>query len=51
MRACTQVVEILCRDPPYKSLQLAKPWEGGALSYDAVVEKLRGLLPPTFEVR
>ena len=45
-----QVAAELSRDPPLCLLRPSTaPWQGGLLSLDPVVERLRGLLPPTFE--
>ncbi|KAG1667613.1 hypothetical protein FOA52_001667 [Chlamydomonas sp. UWO 241] len=44
-----EVVSILCRDAPIRSLSPCAPWEGGLLSFDGLVEQLRELLPPRFE--
>ncbi len=45
-----QVALELSRVPPINLLRLsAAPWQGGVLSLDGVVERLRDLLPPRFE--
>ncbi|GAX86333.1 hypothetical protein CEUSTIGMA_g13745.t1, partial [Chlamydomonas eustigma] len=44
------VASELSRDAPIKLLNPSHaPWKGGLLSLDPVVERLRGLLPATFE--
>eukprot|EP00892_Ulva_mutabilis_P011932 jgi/Ulvmu1/9110/UM005_0205.1 len=45
-----QVALELSRLPPVEYLQLsAKPWDGGVLNMDKVIQRYRELLPPTFE--
>ena len=51
----SQVAHELSRDAPCKMLRLADAlsfsggWRGGLVALDGVIERLRGLLPPTFE--
>lgn len=45
-----EVAAQLSRDPPIMMLRPSlTPWRGGVLSLDAVVARLRDLLPPRFE--
>ena len=45
----SDILKETCRDPPWKLLRPSwKFWEG-LFSLEAVVERLRELLPPTFE--
>ena len=45
-----QVAAELSRDPPIQLLNASRaPWQGGLLSLDPVIERLRDLLPPNFE--
>jgi predicted acylesterase/phospholipase RssA len=45
-----RVAQELSAVPPIQLLRPCwEPWRGGVLSMDAVVERLRDLLPPTFE--
>mmetsp|Transcript_27525 Transcript_27525/g.70753 ORF Transcript_27525/g.70753 Transcript_27525/m.70753 type:complete len:328 (-) Transcript_27525:98-1081(-) len=44
-----EVAFLLSKDPPYKLLRLAWPWEGGLLSMKPAINRLKELLPPTFE--
>ncbi|GAB4823486.1 hypothetical protein N2152v2_010532 [Parachlorella kessleri] len=48
--APTEVAAILSRTAPIKRLRPCySPWAGGMLTLEAVVEELRGLLPPRFD--
>lgn len=48
--ACAQVAAELSRVAPINLLRPScRPWTGGAVSLDAVVHRLRDLLPPRFE--
>ena len=50
LRAALQVARLLSEVAPVQLLRpCLTPWDGGLLSLDAVVERLRDLLPPTFE--
>jgi predicted acylesterase/phospholipase RssA len=45
-----QVAQLLSEKPPIQFLKPSlEPWRGGLLSLEGVVERLRELLPPTFE--
>ncbi len=45
-----QVARHLSQQPPASLLRPSlAPWQGGVLSLEGVVERLRELLPPTFE--
>lgn len=45
-----QVAAALSEKPPIQFLKpCLEPWRGGLLSLEGVVERLRELLPPTFE--
>lgn len=45
-----QVAQLLSEKPPIQFLKPSlEPWRGGLLSLEGVVDRLRELLPPTFE--
>ncbi len=45
-----QIAAELSKNPPIKYLKISStPWDGGLLSFDGVIQRLRELLPPTFE--
>jgi hypothetical protein len=45
-----QIARELSKCPPVSYLQMSsKPWEGGMLNMDRVINRYRELLPPTFE--
>lgn len=46
-----EVAQVLSEVPPIKLLRWSRfpPWRGGLLTYEAVIDRLREVLPPTFE--